>query len=804
MPRITLLVTAIVILAAGLLAAQPPGGTIKGVVVDATAGTPLEYANVILFDKRSGSQVDGTISHGDGHFRITPVRPGIYDLEIKFMGYEVEKVEGVRVIPPEINVDLGTIGLQRSVIALEEVEVSAEKPEMVFKIDKKVINVDKQLTATSGTAIDVLENVPSVSVDIEGNVTLRGSSSFTVLLDGRPTVLEPSEVLQQIPASTIDNIEIITNPSAKYDPDGISGIINIVTKKSALEGISGIVNGSGGLDYKYGGDFLLTFRGERVNSYLGGDYNRRESPGKYESESRTYRDTVASFVTSSGGSHWERTRYSAKAGMDINVTDSDDLNVETRGGETVFGRRSDQQFDEWTGTDDSHARYNSKDDSERSGTFYSGSTDYRHRFAKEGHEISGQVVFSRYSGDGETTTELLDTQGVTSSGQRSEEVGPSVRLRTKLDYVLPLDEKSKLEGGYQGRFDRSDETSRLFEYADSSGRYEFKPEFSHASEFDRDIHSVYAIYSSEVGPFGYQGGLRGEYTKREVRLEGVDDPYTIDRWDLFPTVHFSYEYSRGHQMMASYTRRIDRPRSWYLDPFLIWSDAYNVRQGNPSLKPEYIDSYELGYQRHFGRSMFSAEAYYRVTDNRVERVQSVYEDNVMLQTIDNVGKDYTFGTELMLNLNELSWWNINLMGNLYDYRVEGTLYGEPFSQESFNWRTRLNSTFRVSKFTRIQVNGNYNSPTVTAQGEREGFIFTDVAVKQEFLNKTLATTLQVRDVFRTGRFEFTSEGEDFYNHREFRRKSPSVTLTISYTFNNYVPDRERRQEQEAFEGEEEF
>lgn len=816
--RIALCLVLVLALAGGRLAAQVPTGQppadgggaggrampgmITGTVVDGVVEAPLEYANIILFSRRDEAQVTGTITHKDGRFVLESLRPGMYDLEIKFMGYEVERVEGIGLAPPEMSVDLGTIGLRRSVIALEEVEVSAEKPELVYKIDKKVINVDKQLTSTSGTAVDVLENVPSVSVDIEGNVSLRGSTSFTVLLDGRPTVLDPNDVLQQIPASTIANIEIITNPSAKYDPDGISGIINIITKKSKLAGVSGTVNANVGLDHKYGGDFLLSYRGQKTTAYIGADYNRREHPGTYETESRTYRDTVASFISSSGSSRWERDMYSGKAGLDISLTGNDVVSFEARGGRREFGRESDQNFDEWMSPPDTHNLYFSVSNMKGTGDFYSGSMDYQHTFSRDGHEILGQVVYSRHSGDDETFTELLDTTGEITSGQRSLEDGPSTRLRAKVDYVLPLEQGRKFEAGYQNRFDRSEDASEMYEYV--NGRYEFQPEFSHTSEYDREIHSIYTMYSGDQGRFGYQGGIRSEYTDRRMGLEGEDETYTIDRWDFFPTLHFSYEYSEGYQMMASYTRRIDRPRNWHLEPFLTWSDAYNVRQGNPSLKPEYIDSYELGIQKQFGPNMFAAEAYYRLTHNKTERVQSVYEDNVILHTTANVGKDYTFGTELMLNLNALRWWNISLMGNLYDYRVEGTLYEEEFSEESFNWRVRLNNTFKIARSTRIQLNGNYNSPTASAQGERKGFIFTDVAVKQEFLNRTLAATLQVRDVFRTGEFEFTSEGEDFYSRRRFSRKSPSVTLTLSYNFNNYKPERERPEEAEAFEGEEEF
>jgi outer membrane receptor protein involved in Fe transport len=784
--------------------ASGPGGTIKGHVIDAVTEAPLEYANIILFSKASGSQATGTITRKNGYFELTPVRPGTYDLEIKFMGFETGSVEDVRVAPPEMSVDIGTVALERSVIPLEEVEVSADRPDIVFQIDKKVVNVGKRYTTTSGTAVDVLENVPSVTVDIDGNVSLRGSTSFTVLLDGRPTVLDPSDVLQQIPASTIDNIEIITNPSAKYDPDGISGIINIVTKKSKLEGVSGTVNLNAGLNYKYGADFLVNLKRNGFNAYLAADYNRREYPGTMESENRTYRGADTTIVRSEGESGWERTMYSLRGGIDLPLSPADNLNLEVRGGGREMERTSDRDFDEWTSSAGTTNSYVSRGGWERSGNFYSLSTDYRHSFEGDGHELSAQVSFDSRDGDEESNNELQDMGGVVTSGERSTEDGLGSRLRTKFDYTLPLGEGTKIETGYQSRFDRMDAESNMYEYDPDSFGYEFREQYSHTSEFDRDIHSLYAIYSGEAGRLGYQGGIRGEYTDRRTELTDTGESFSIDRWDYFPTVHFSYEYSKGHQMLLSYTRRIDRPRHWHLEPFITWWDAYSVRKGNPDLRPEYIDSYELAYQRHFGATMLSAEAYYRFTHNKVERVRSVYEDNILLHTVENVGTDYTFGTELMLNVDNLKWWSISLMGNLYDYRVEGTLFDEPFSEGSFNWNVRFNNTFKIGQSTRLQINGIYNSPSASSQGEREGFTTTDAAIKQTLFTRNLTATLQVRDVFGTGRFESTSEGRDFYSYILFDRESPVVTLTLSYNFNNYRPERRRPEDEVEFEGEEGF
>jgi outer membrane receptor protein involved in Fe transport len=275
-----------------------------------------------------------------------------------------------------------------------------------------------------------------------------------------------------------------------------------------------------------------------------------------------------------------------------------------------------------------------------------------------------------------------------------------------------------------------------------------------------------------------------------MNLTGEPGDFKLDRIDFFPTIHGSYELPTRLQLMASYARRIRRPRDWDLQPFLTWSDAYNVERGNPALRPEFINAYDVAVQKRFGQNLVSFEAYYRETYNKIEHVRSVYKPNVILHSTENVGTDYTYGAELMFELDLLRWFSMSLTGNLYDYRVEGTLYGEPFSQGSNNWSIRANNTFRVAPSTRLQISGIYNSPTVTAQGRREGFAITNAA-------------LRVRDIFGTARFESTSEGPGFYSHSEGYRKSPVVMLALNYNFNNYKPKREREEEPDEFEGGEE-
>ena len=780
-----------------------PTGTIVGRVVNAELGTPLEYANAILYEGVGKTQITGAMTDSNGVFRLFQVKPGDYTLEISFMGYYPKEIKNIVVGGDQELIRAGTIQLERAVLMMDGVDVTSEKPAVEYKIDKKVINVSKDFTAISGTAVDVLQNAPSVTVDVEGNVSLRGSTNFTLLIDGRPAVLEPDDALQQIPASNIDQIEIITNPSAKYDPSGIAGIINIIMKKQRAQGTNGIANLNIGLDDKYGGDFLVNHRTEKFNFFAGANYNDQTFPGTVVVENQTVRGDTSAFISSSGDSRWQRKFYGLRGGVDWYLTANDIWSLGLRYGGRDMEMSSERDFAEWATPGDTNF-YISATSTKRGGDFYSLSMDYGHNFGEKEHKLSGHAMLSRRTGDEESSTELLDIYGAITSGQRVIEAGPSTRIQFNLDYALPIWEVNKFETGYQTSLRQSTDTNEVYEYNPVTGEYEYRPEFSNVVEYKDNIHSLYALYKGEWGNFGYQGGLRGEYQYRLIELLGENEDFTLDQWDFFPSGHVSYKFPGEHEMMASYTRRIERPRGWELEPFATWMDAYNVRTGNPTLKPEYIDSYELGYQKQFGRNLLSLEGYYKVTHNKIERVRSVYDVNVILHSVENVGTDHSYGAEAMVEWDLFKWLNVNLTGDIYQYRVEGILYDEEFSRESFNWNTRLNTTFKFGTSTRVQINGIYYGPSVSSQGRREGFYTTNAAIRQDLWNKKLALTLQLRDILGTAKHEFTSEGTDFYSYTEFSRKSPVVIFALTFNFNRYRPERQREEQQEEFEDEEMF
>ncbi|MCX6842211.1 MAG: TonB-dependent receptor, partial [candidate division WOR-3 bacterium] len=542
--------------AAGGLFAQPgpgmgagaPAGAITGQVYDADLNVPIEYANIVLHSQRDSSQVNGTVTDKSGRFTLTQVRPGRYFVEVSFIGYQTKTLGDVAVGPGATR-DLGRTNLRQTAVAVQGVEAIAERPRLEYRIDKKIVDVAHQPTPPTGTAVDALENVPSVKVDDDGNVTLRGSGSFKVLIDGRPTPLEGSEALQQIPASTIDNIEIITNPSAKYDASGPAGILNVVLKKQRQSGVSGIANLKGGTDGSYGGDFLLGYRLDGTSLYAGADYNRRQFPGTRNAEGWTADSASGdtTFLVSNGTGTRSGVPYGVRAGADIQVGKADRVSVGGR-----FGQRSWSSAD--LSTDSELVRppgtlnvYTTGDTSSRSGLYYSGSADEVHNFGRQGHDLAAHVTY-RGRGGSDNSINSQRSGGVLTGGQRTKESGPSQDITASLDYTLPLREEDKFEAGYQAEIDRSHDSTGTWTYDTVSRTYLYDSGYSHVIASSDDVHALYSTYSGNFKPFGFEVGLRGEYAHRAIELVDSSHTFTVGGLDLFPTLHASYSIGEQHQI----------------------------------------------------------------------------------------------------------------------------------------------------------------------------------------------------------------------------------------------------------------
>lgn len=777
---------------------MPKIGVITGTVKDDATGQPVQYANVVLYSMKDNKLITGTIADEKGFFKMDKLPFGRFNLEVHFIGYSKKSMQ-LSVNPKVQELEMGVITIAQAATTLDEVEISADRKIIEYKIDKKVINVSQDLVAAGGTAVDVLENTPSVQTDIDGNVSLRGTGSFKVLIDGRPSILDGSEALQQIPSSTIEQIEIITNPSAKYDPEGVGGIINVITKKEKERGFNGLVNLNLGSEPSYGGDVLLNYRYEKVNFFIKADYNQNKGPGKSLSELTSEINDTTYYINSSGDRSRNRGGYKFKGGFEYDVSNHDFITVSGEYGSRLFGMNNFARYEEYSNPQTIHDYYLSSNEFGVSHNFVAADAYYQHKFEEKNHEISMNANFSRRFGEDTETLDEYDTDStwfplaVDPIRQRSTEDDKSIDVLFKTDYVKPLGENGKLEAGYQGKYDNGGSDFSLDRYDVFNDEWVYDSAQHNNIDFILNVQAVYATFTNSFKGVDFMLGLRGEYTNRLIRQNIINEEYPVERFDYFPTVHFSKKFLETHQLQASYSRRIDRPRHWYLDPFPNYSDPRNIRIGNPELLPEYVDSYELNYQKRFDKSFVSLETYYRQTNGKISRVAYLQDDNVMVSTFANIDKDYSLGIELMGNMDLFKWWQLNVSGNLFQYNIDGQILEADVNQSINTWSARFSSTFKLKWGTRIQLTGFYNAPSITAQGEMEDFYMVNAALRQDFLKRKLSVSFNVKDIFQTMNHTSTTYGSNYMLYSERNRVSPQFRLSISYRINNYNPERKKQQ-----------
>ncbi|MFP4664099.1 MAG: outer membrane beta-barrel protein [Bacteroidales bacterium] len=796
---------------------QPKGGAIKVKVIDESTSAPVEYANVVAFSAEDSTLVTGGITDSRGVAMIRPMPFGEYYVEIDFIGYLKQTKENIEISKSRRFADLGTVKLPQAAELLDDVEVAADRKHVDYKIDKKVVNVSQDITSAGGNAVDALENVPSIQTDIEGNVQLRGSSSFTVLIDGKPTPLEGSEALQQIPASSIENIEIITNPSAKFDPDGTAGIINIIMKEDEKEGVNGNFNLSYGSFNAFDGDFLVNARTGKFNFFVSGSYNERKRRSESESLRATFSDSV--FVNDVDGKNkMNHGGYNARAGMDYYLTDNDVITVSGEYGRRRFERTGVSEYDQYY-TSETEVPF---DDPEAEHEYYineSGfgvqsdylSTDinYQHKFNDSGHDLQTYLYYSSVISDESsgfnqeyTNSDFQTLPNLDPVKERALENGRNSRMRAKLDYTLPFSEHGKFEAGYQFR-NRVGLTEYEYQIWDQGDYANDSSQFNDI-DFNRQVQSAYSTYTNRLAKFDFMLGVRAEYTDRLFTSNVYDQEWKFNKFDIFPSVHVSRKIPWDVQLQASYTRRVRRPRPWFLDPFRSKMDEYSYRQGNPELSPAYIDSYELNAQKRIGKHFIALETFYRKTHEKFERITRTDPDNsnILISSFENVGSDESYGMELMSNFNFFDWWNFNLTADVYQYSLDAMVDDVSSQKSTITYSGRMNNTFKIKKTnTRFQLFSMYRSPSVTAQGERGSFFMVNAAVKQSFLDRALNVTFSVNDVLGTMGHERESYTDNFYMASSFDMISPLFKISVSYILNDYERRNEEHESVEIESGE---
>ena len=766
---------------------------VKGVIMDASTQQPMEYANVAVYDAKDSTLINGGITNKQGEFEIRGLDFGEYYLVANFIGFEKRHISNIVFERGNRLHEAGKIELNPSAVELGSVEVTADKAAIEYKLDKKVVNPSQVISAIGGTAVDVLENTPTIQVDIEGNVSLRGSSNFTVLIDGRPSVLDGSEALRQIPTSAIESIEIITNPSARYEPDGTTGIINIIMKKNAMKGFSGIVNASAGTGDKYRGDFTLNYRTEKFNYFIGADWRDETNYGNMRSLRETYLGDTTRFLRVEGDRDFIRSGHNFKAGVDYYLAENTTLSLSGELGKSKSERTGGGETHSYTIPPSEEYFAIGEEIAIRDNDFYSGNLNFQHNFNDDGHKIEAMAFYSGETGDDvEEEGEILadsdfNPTGVYTDRISSIETEEESEFRFKLDYTWPFSEDGRLEAGIQNRLEGEEEEMIFRDYDAQSDSWVVNETYSSFTDFRRDIHALYSTFSNKLGGLEYMAGLRGELTIREIMNTGVAETSSLNRFDFFPTLHLSYPVKEKTELMASYSRRINRPGGRDLDPMPSYYNRYTIRFGNPDLKPEYTNSYELGAMQRFGesRSYISLDAFHRVTNNKIDGISEMGDDGILYLRTDNFDKDYATGAELMGNIDFAEWLLLNASISAYHYRITGILNDESFTRESTNWNGRANTTFKFTDESRMQIMAYYRGPSVSAQGESKSMFFSSISYRHDLFNRKLSATLSLRDPLGTAKFERVNYGDNYTSNFRWKREPRVLMLTLSYKINNF-------------------
>ncbi len=770
------------------LSAQGRGGeremtAIKGFVVVAN-DEPVPFANIALF-RVDSSLVGGSTSDMDGKFS-TRAKPGNYYIEITFLSYQTKVVDDIVKKPGE-DVLLGRIQLEENAQMLDEVVVEAERSTMEFKLDKRVFNVGSDLSNAGGNAADIIQNVPSVDVDIEGNVSLRGSENVRILIDGKQSGLVGdgnADALRLIQGDMIDKIEVITNPSSKYEAEGEVGILNIVLKKEKQKGFNGSFEARVGYPDNYGGSFSVNYRRKWINMFASSGLNYRMSPGRgssyqtYDGPDTTYTFERLQNHTRGGLSSVNR------AGADIFINDKNTITA------AVLYKYSDG---------DNHALLEYNDINAEDVLVSSTLRDERERelsqdlefslnhvktFDKKEHKLVTDVRMN-INEDGETAN-LVQTISTTSdaiSYQRSSNTEDQRTYLMQTDYTRPIGKDGKFETGARVSLREIENFYSVDLRNSDSADWRSLTDFTDNLTYTENIYAAYALYGNEWKRFSYQAGIRAEYTdiRTVLELSGLENPR--EYLNFFPSAHVNYELNECNSLQLSYSRRLSRPSFRELIPFYSYTDPRFFYGGNPDLNPEYTDSYEAGFLRMFKKGSFLGSVYYRHTADVVQRITTTDSTSLIRTYPINLGTQDAYGVEANLNLDITKWWRINASGNAYYAVIQGDYREDNFNTELLTFMGRANTNMSLPKDVDLQVSVRYRAPRNTPQGRRLAVTTMDAGLARDFFKGKGTLVFNVRDIFNSGIRRSIIDTEYLYSESDFQWRVRQFTLTFNYRIN---------------------
>ena len=803
MKKFHYLLSALILLTSITLFGQENSGrpkiVITGKLIEKISKAPLIYATVAFKNTTNPKMIFGEMTNDKGEFKVEVV-PGTYDITFEFISFKPTVINQKQLTE---SMSLGTIGLEEDALQLNEVVVRSEKTTVEIKLDKKVYNVGKDIMVKGGTVSDVLDNIPSVTVDVEGNIALRGNENVKVLIDGKPSnAINVSEALRLIPADAIDKVEVITNPSARYDAEGGGGLLNIILKKGKNLGLNGTVLANVSDPESYGLSGTLNFKDKEFNLFTTQGYNYRNNPGRALTNSRYLNDDNATrdYLNENRKNERLNKSYNANLGMDWflnkSTTWTNIFNYRRSNGDNrdnVFQNYYDENFDYLY----TRNRINQEDSQSRNVEF---TTNLTKNFKKEGHKLTIDGSFS--SNTDNNLAAITDTSNQNSTISIDETLNNQKQSRNLIqtDYVLPFGKGSQFEAGYRGDF-----LKITTDYAvDSDGVPQ--PNFTNTLEYQEKVNALYTQYGFKIKKFSTLLGMRWEDSNIDVNQLATED-FTNKKYNnFFPSAFFTYEISDKSSTSISYSRRIQRPRGRQLNPFNNLSSNVNIFIGNPDLNPAFTDAIDIGYIKRWKKLTFNTSLYVNKTENVFQLVRKetgTFQNGVpvIITTPINLATEYRSGFEFTLNYSPYKWWKLNGNFNFFYIKTEGdynytdftnNLVSQNFDFETTSWFTRLTSKITLPYKIDWQTNITYNGRQKNRQGASLGVYAMNIAFSKDVLKDKGTISFNVSDVFNSRKriMETYLPGVvDSYGEMQWRVRQ--VNLSFTYRFNMQKNDRDK-------------
>ncbi len=762
-----------------------------GLIKNERTAKALPFANVSLW-KKDSTVYQGTLSDSLGQFSFKNIPANISFVKVQALGYRTynESIVGKS--------SFLTINLKPENTVLNEVFVQGERSVSDIQIDKQIFNTRQFQNSANGTGLDLIQRLPSVTVNTEGNVTLRGSSGFILLVDGKPSSRNPADILAQIPSNLIESVEVLTTPSAKYDADGKAGMINIITKKDSKIGTSwsgNIMNG-GTNPLRWGGDLLWTLAEKKWNIFAAADYRRFDIEGFRVGEIRTILKDTLTYMPSTGIRDYKDFQYSLKAGGSFTPNTSDVFNWSAYVGEKQTDRMANLHYQDYLQIGNTLSLFSNSFKTPfreffnqnlfiRSGKFQTFTADYFHSYSNksklsflalyEFSELGGPLNnYDNYEG----TNKLL-------LWERSTEKSPLTALRFQIDYSLPLSNNTKLEIGYHIRQIQHDGNFLFERLNPASQQWKSDPNFSDQMKLTQKIHAPYLQFNGVKKSFTYAMGLRAEYMDRALTHQAEPNKtYALQQLYLFPSFQGLWKLSETHSFRIAYSRRIDRPTTKSMSPFKNHRHAETIETGDPNLLPEIANVFEAGISKSFQDVSFTATAYVNFLRDKVFRVNEIYSRTILGRTYTNAGNAQSTGMEFTTEIKATKNWKIYLSGNLYQFDVQGKFNGIETTQNSFNYNFNGNTVIDISPRLRFAWDVNYLSKSVTTQGMDSELLLSNASLKYTLWKNTGNLTFQVQNVFNTNIQTIQTQTKDFYSSTDYRKWDRVFQISLGFRIND--------------------